>query len=322
MRHAHAFTFAAAVVTCLSVVAADAQEWPSRPVHIVVPFAAGGGSDILGRLLADQLSIHFKQQFIVANKAGDGGLVGSAAVANTEPDGYTLILSTMGSLVISPAAQGNPGFDPIKSFTHVAYVADTPVVIVANASLGVKSFKDLRAKLKRSQKATGYLSSGTGTLGNLVAESWARKDKIKLAHIASRGTITALASPATIGVLSSTTVLADSRNKTVIPLAVSSAIRLPQFPDAPTLKELGYPDLVATNWSILSAPAALPTEIREKLNSAVAAALDAPIVRARLERWGMSRENMSPNELTAFVESEVRKWVPLVSRAAGGGPAR
>ena len=179
----------------------------------------------------------------------------------------------------------------------------------------------MRAKLKRSQKPTGYLSSGTGTLGNLVAESWARKDKIKLAHIASRGTITALTSPAAIGVLSSTTVLTESRNNTVIPLAVSSARRMPQFPDAPTLKELGYADLVATNWSILSAPAALPTEIRDKLNSAVAAVLDAPIVAARLERWGMFTEKMSPDELTAFVEAELRKWVPLVSRAAGG-PAR
>jgi tripartite-type tricarboxylate transporter receptor subunit TctC len=315
-------TLAVAVAACLSVATADAQEWPARPVQIVVPFAPGGAADILGRLLADQLSLHFNQPFVVDNNAGGGGVVGSAIVANADPDGYALVLSGLGSHVISPTSQLNPGFDPVKSFTHVAYIAGTPIVIVANPSLGVKSFKDLRAKLKRSKTATSYISTGAGTLGNLVAESWARKEKVKLAHVASRGTITAVAAPAPLGALSWTTAVAEIRNKTVIPLAVSSAKRMPQFPDVPTLKELGYPDLVATNWYALSGPARLPPEIRQKLNSAVAVALDTPVMRARLDVWGMSSEKMSPGEVTAFVESEVGKWGPLVVQAAARGPAR
>jgi len=313
--------FAVAAAICLSAAPADAQEWPARPVHIVVPFAAEGAADIFGRLLADQLTIHFKQQFIVENAAGDGGLVGSAAVAHTRPDGYIFVLSGLGSHVISPTTEANPRFDPLKSFTHVAYLAGTPIVIVVNPSFGVRSLKELRAKLKRSASATSYISGGTGTLGNLVMESWARKEKVKLAHVSSRGTIVAVANPV-IGALSWIQAVTEIRNKTVIPLAVSSAKRMPQFPDVPTLKELGYPDLVATNWYALSGPAGLPGDITETLNKGVAAALDTPKVREHFSIWGSSAENMSPRELTVFIASEIGKWGPRVARVTAGKAAR
>jgi tripartite-type tricarboxylate transporter receptor subunit TctC len=313
--------FAVVAAIGLSSQVADAQEWPARPVHIVVPYAREGAADIVGRLFADQLAIHFKQQFVIENKAGDGTVTGSAAVANARPDGYVFVLSSLGSHVISPAAQLNPRFDPLNSFTHVAYLAGMPIVIVANPSFGVKSFEELRAKLKRSARATSYISSGTGTLGNLLMASWARKEKIKLTHVSSRGPIVAVANPV-IGALNWTQALTEIRNKTVIPLAVSSAKRMPEFPDVPTLKELGYPDLVATNWYALSAPAGLPADISQTLNSGVAVALDAPKVRERLAIWGMSTERMSSGEVTAFVASEVRKWGPLVRQLATGGSAR
>jgi tripartite-type tricarboxylate transporter receptor subunit TctC len=321
IRRAQASVFAVVIATiCLSAAPADAQEWPARPVHIVVPFAAEGAADIFGRLLAHQLAIHFKQQFIVDNAAGDGGAAGSAAVAHTRPDGYIFVLSGLGSHVIVPTSQFDPSFDAMRDFTHVAYLAGTPIVIVVNPSLGVKSFTELRAKLKRSARATSYISGGTGTLGNLLLEFWARKEKIKLAHVSSRGPIVAVANPV-IGALNWTQALTEIRNKTVVPLAVSSAKRMPQFPDVPTLKELGYPDLVATQWYALSGPAGLPANITETLNKGVAAALDTPKVRQQFAVWGSSTENMSPRELTAFIASEIRKWGPRVRRMTTGKAA-
>jgi tripartite-type tricarboxylate transporter receptor subunit TctC len=321
MTRAQASRFAVIVAIGLSAQVADAQEWPARPVHIVVPYARESAADILGRLLADQLTVHFKQDFVVENSAGEGGVVGSEAVANAKPDGYIFVLSGLGSHVISPTAHPNPRFDPLNSFTHVAYVVGTPIVIVANPSFGVKSFEELRAKLKRSARATSYISGGTGTLGNLLMASWARKERIKLAHVSSRGPIVAVANPV-IAALNWTQAVTEIGNKTVVPLAVSSAKRMPQFPNVPTLKELGYPDLVATNWYALAGPAGLPADITRTLNNGVAAALDTPRVRERLAIWGMSTEKMSSGEVTAFVASELRKWGPLVGRLATGGSAR
>jgi tripartite-type tricarboxylate transporter receptor subunit TctC len=321
MRRAQASVFAVFTAICLSAAPADAQEWPARPVHIVVPYARGGAADIYGRLLAEQLTIHFKQQFIVDNAAGDGGSAGSAAVAHTRPDGYIFVLSGLGSHVIAPTSQLDPGFDTMRDFTHVAYLAGAPIVIVANPSLGVTSLGELRAKLKRSARATSYISGGTGTLGNLLMESWARKEKIKLAHVSSRGPIVAVTNPV-IGALNWVQAVTEIRNKTVVPLAVSSAKRMPQFPDVPTLKELGYPDLVATQWYGLSGPAGLPADITETLNKGVAAALDTPKVREQFAVWGSSTENMSPRELTAFIASEIRKWGSRVRRATTGKATR
>jgi tripartite-type tricarboxylate transporter receptor subunit TctC len=289
-----------------------------------VPFAAGGSADTLGRVISDQLGNKFHQQFVVENRGGAGGLVGSAAVAGAEPDGYTFVISGIASHVIAPATNAHAGFDPLKSFTHIAYLGGPPIVIVVHPSLGAKSFKELVPKLKSSKDATNYVSPGAGTLGNLVAEYWARKENIKLEHVPYRGAALAIndliAGHVKMGSMTWTTALGQIRGGNVLPLAVSSSKRMPEFPDVPTLKELGYPDLVATTWFSFSGPANLPQDIVQKLNREIVAALDAPEVRKRLETEGMETEKMSAAEFTKFVESEIGKWGPIAKEVIA--PAR
>ncbi len=166
---------------------ANAQDWPRKPVRIVSPFAAGGSSDTMGRIVAENLSQRMHQHFYIENRGGAGGLIGSAAVANAAADGTTFLISSIGTHVIAPATSPNPGYDPIGSFTHVAFVGGPPTVIAVNPALGVRSFAELLALLRRRSEPLGYVSPGPGTIGNLLAELWAEKESIKLSHVAYKG---------------------------------------------------------------------------------------------------------------------------------------
>ena len=166
--------------------AASAADWPAKPVRIVSPFAPGGTSDTLGRLLAEQLTDKFGQSFFVENRGGAGGLIGSAAVASAEPDGSTFLISSIGTHVTSPATSPNPAYDPLRLFTHIAYLGGPPNVIVVHPSLGAKTFKDLLAAAKTGT-AVNYISPGPGTIGHLVPELLARKENLKFAHVAYKG---------------------------------------------------------------------------------------------------------------------------------------
>jgi tripartite-type tricarboxylate transporter receptor subunit TctC len=324
-------TFVAAILALfgVSLDAVKAQDWPARAVRVVAPFAPGGTADTLGRVVADQLSETFKQQFFVENRAGAGGLVGSAQIAKADPDGYSFLVSGIASHVIAPAINANAGFDPLKDFSHIAYFGGPPIVIIAHPSLGVKTLKDLLTLAKGSKDAMGYVSPGPGTLGNLVAEYWARKENIKLDHIPYKGAAQAvtdlIAGHVKMGSMTWTTARAHIAAGTVIPLAVSSAKRLPDFPNLPTLKELGYDDLVAVTWFSFSGPPGLPKDMVTKLNAEVAKALDLPEVKKRLEAEAIETEKMSPEEFTKFVDSEYKKWAPIAKAAMSGGsdkPAR
>ena len=302
----------------LSPVAATAQDWPARPVRIVAPFAAGGSADTLGRIVAERLSDSLKQNFFVENRGGAGGLIGSAQVANAEADGYMFVISGIASHVIAPATNPNAGFDPIKSFTHIAYLGGPPIVLIAHPSLGVRSLKDLVAKAKTSSDARGYVSPGAGTLGNLVAEYWGRKENINVEHIPYKGAAQAvtdlIAGHVKVGSMTWTTAHAQISAKKVITLAVSSARRIPEFPDVPTFKELGYDDLVATTWFSFSGPAELPKDIVQRLNQEIIKALDTPEVRRKLDQEAIETEKMSPEAFTRFVESEIGRWGPIAKQ--------
>src|SRR3954469_18831931 len=304
----------AAVVALTTPLLAQA-DWPTRPVKLVVPFAAGGSADTLGRSFGEQLTHTLGQQVVVENQGAAGGLVGSAAVSRAQPDGYTFVVSGIASHVIAPSTNAHPGFDPMKDFTHVAYFGGPPIVMVAHPSLGVKSLKELLELAKKSKDPLGYVSPGAGTLGNLVAEFWADKEKIKLEHIPHKG-----ASPAMndligghvkLGSMTFTTASSQIRAGNVVPLAVSSATRLKEFPDLPTFKELGYPDLVATTWFSISGPKGLPADVVKKVNAAVDKAKDSPEVQKRLALEAMETEKMSSEEFTKFVAAELAKWGPV-----------
>src|SRR4051794_17882364 len=157
------------VLLCLASVPSQAQSWPNKPVKIIAPFAPGGAADTLGRLIAEQLTTAFHQQFYVENRGGAGGIVGAAAGAAADPDGYTLVVSSIASNVISPVFNANTGYDGMKDFTHIAYLGGPPVVMVVHPSLGVKTYKEFVAFARAGKEPLSYISPGTGSHGFLVA---------------------------------------------------------------------------------------------------------------------------------------------------------
>src|SRR5215210_2802944 len=313
-----AVAFAAGLtVASLSPLPGFSAEWPNRPVRIISPASAGGTSDTFARILAERFGELFKERFFVENRAGAGGLIGASAVANAEPDGHSLVISAIAYTVIAPSASANPPFNPTQSFSHIAYIGGPPNVFVAHPSLGVKNMDELLA-LAKQRGLLDYVSPGVGTLGHLMAERFADEAKIKLQHIPNKGGATAMvdlvSGTVALGSMTWTSALQYIRNGQVVPIAVSSESRLPEFPNVPTLKELGYPNLVATIWFGLSGPAGLPADIVQKINKATIETLQLPAVRERLERDAIETKFMTPEEYTAFHAKEVEAWGPIAKR--------
>jgi tripartite-type tricarboxylate transporter receptor subunit TctC len=320
----HSAALAAVIGAALLAIApAAAQEWPTRPVKIIAPFAAGGSADTLGRIMAEQVSHAFKQQFIVENKPGAGGVVGSQQAAHADPDGYTFVISGIASHVIAPIINSNTGYDPVKDFTHVAYLGGPPIVIIVNPSLGIKTLADLIAYQKKNGQALTYASPGAGTNGHLVAEYFAKKAGIAVEHVpyrgAAPGVLDVVAGHLTFGSMTWTTASGHIQAGTVLPLAVSSNERLPEFPDVPTLKELGYPELVCTTWFSLSGPQGIPAGIVQKLNREVVKAMQSEPVQQKLHQEEILTEPMDPAQFTKFVADEVARWRPIADHAGFKG---
>jgi len=226
---------------CIQPVAARAADWPTRPIRIIAPSTPGGAADMFARLLCEQFSEALHERCFVENRAGAGGLIGTAATAQAAPDGYTLTTSSTAYHVIAPVVNPNPGFDPLKDFTHIAYVGGPPNVFVVNPALGVRSLADLVALGRRCQ-AIDYVSPGSGTLGQLLAESFAQKAGIKLQPImtkgASQGMMDLVSGNVNLGTMTWTSALGQIRSGKVVPIVVSSRARLAEFPDLPTFKDL------------------------------------------------------------------------------------
>jgi tripartite-type tricarboxylate transporter receptor subunit TctC len=308
----------AVLAMALAGAAADAADWPAKPVRVIVPFAAGGAADAQARLYADAFSTAFGKQFVVENRAGGGGIPGAEAVARAEPDGYTLLDAGVPILVLGPAMNKNVGYDPMHDLVHIAYFGGTPNVLVVHPSLGVKTYRDF---LELARSATGgleYVSAGFGTMGNWVAEYLAVEEHIKLTHVAYKGGSAAvldlLAGHVKVGMLSWSSVAEHIRAGTLVPLAVTSAGRLPYIPELPTLRELGHPEFVATTWFSLAGPAGLPADIVEKLNREVVKAMDSPQAKKQIEQNAIETKAMSAAEVTQFVQGEIDRWGPLIKK--------
>src|SRR5215510_2537178 len=292
----------ASLMVTLAIIGAPpgmATDWPTRPVRIIAPSTPGGAADTFGRLLADHL-----------------GEIGAQAAANAEPDGATFVTSSVAYHAIAPAVSPNPGFHPLRDFTHVAFIGGPPNVFVVNPASGVRSLRELVALAAREPVA--YVSPGVGTLGHLTAERLAQLANIQLQHIPHKGASTAMmdlvAGTVSLGTMTWTSALGQIRAGKVIPIAVTSRARLAEAPDLPTFQELGYDDLVATTWFGLSGPAGVPHDIVQKLNRAVIDVLALPEVRARLQRDAIETQAMTPEEFTAFLAREIDKWAPLARR--------
>ena len=297
-----------------------AQTWPARTVRVIAPFASGGTADLLGRITSGKLSESMGQTFIVENRPGAGGVLGSELVARSAPDGYTLLVSGVASHAVAPALSPKFPFDPVKDFAHIALFGGPPSVLAVHPSLPVKDLKSFIAFAKSKPHELTYGSPGNGTQGHLIAELFQRSAGIDVQHIPYRG-----ASIAVVDVIAGhthaisttlTTASTQIRAGRLRALAISSAARLPDYPGVPTYREAGYPDLVATIWFSLSGPAGLPLDIVNRLNGEVRRALQSPDVLGRLRPEGIEPGNLDPKAFTDFVAAEVKRWAPVV-RASG-----
>jgi tripartite-type tricarboxylate transporter receptor subunit TctC len=306
--------------TLLFLFSGIAAAWPDKPVKIIVPFAPGGSADTLGRLVAQKLSEQLKASFVVENRGGAGGALGSELALKAAPDGYTLVVSGIASHVIAPLLpQGTP-YDPVRDFTHIALFGGPPAVLAVNPSMEAKDLREFVALAKAKPGALSYGSPGNGTQGQLVAELFKQRAGIQMVHVPYKGAAGAVTDlmAGHIQVISTTltTAATQIRAGRVRGLAVSAPARLPDFPDLPTYAEMGYPDLVATVWFSLSGPANLPGDIVNRLNAEVNRALELPEVRERLKVEGIVPSPMGAREFNAFVAEELKRWGPVV-KASG-----
>ena len=297
-----------------------AENYPSRPVKVIVPFGPGGTADTLGRLVAGKLSEQLKESFVIENKGGAGGVVGSELVAKLPGDGYTLVVSGIASHVIAPLLPGGTPYDPLKDFTHIALFGGPPAVFAVNPNVPAKTLKEFVQLAKDKPGALSYGSPGAGTQGQLVAELFKREAGIEMLHVPYKGAAAAVTDlmGGQITAVSTTLSTASGQIKSgrARALALSSATRLPDYPDIPTFVEQGFPNIIGTVWFSLSGPPGMPQEIVDKLNAEVRRALELSDVRAKLRHEGITPNRLDAKEFTAFVTDELRRWGPTV-RASG-----
>lgn len=304
----------ALLILSAAAIPAGAQQWPTRPVKIVVPFSAGGTGDLLARTVADKLSATFAQSFVVEDRPGAGGLIGAEAGMRAAPDGYNLFVSSFGSLVVSPAFNPVP-FDPIKDFTHVAYLGGQAAVLIANKDLPVRDLAGLIAYAKARPGAVNYATISVGSQTQLLAELFKKQAGISMTHVPYRGAAQIVTDVVgghlPLGSIALSATAGQLKGGAVRGLALSADQRLPEFPELPTYKERGFPELVSGTWFALAGPASLPPDIVERLNAAVVKAVQSPDVQARFEREGIDTKTLNSAAFTAFFKSEIDRWLPL-----------
>lgn len=320
MQRRHLLLATPGLLAAPRIASGQAAPWPNRPVRIVNPYAPGGTSDIIVRPLAERLQQRFGQPFVVENRAGAGGTVGTAAVAGERPDGHALLVSNTGPLAVAPALFPSLAYDPAKAFSWITLLGGAPIVCAVKGDGPLKTLPDYIAAAKRGAEAVSFGSSGIGSAGHLTGVLFGMETGTQLLHVPFRG-----AADAQQAVLSGqTTSLWDTsganaaaiRAGNLRGLAVSSAERVAALPDVPTVKELGLPGVVSTNWFALCAPAGLDPAIAGRLAAAVQEILAEPPMRERLVNVGVvSLGTPAPAEIAAFVAEEGARWGNVVRRA-------
>jgi tripartite-type tricarboxylate transporter receptor subunit TctC len=299
---------------------AQAQEgaWPNKPVRVVVPYAAGGTSDALGRSVAQHLQTVFKQGFVVDNRGGGGGTIGSAQVAKSAPDGYTLVVSGIGSHVIAPV--DIKVFNPMSDFTHIAMLGGPPTVLVVNSSVPANTLKEFVNYAQQLNGGVSWGSPGKGTHGDLIGELFARDAKYAQTQVGYKGAGPAmndlLGGQIQAAFITYRSASAFIKAGKVRALAITSTNRLPDMPDVPTFAESGYPKLTATTWFSLSGPAGMPPKVVAKINEEVRRGLQTESARRLFEQEGIEFHNWDAPTFTKYMQSEINRWVPIVKDLA------
>jgi len=306
----------AACVAALAAGAAQAQSWPARPIKLVDPFPAGGPVDIVARVLAQALSERLGQQVIVENRAGAAGGIGSAVVAHSPPDGYTILIGSSATHGINVSLYPNLPYDPLKDFAAVSLVARIPHVIVVNPAVPAHSIKDLVDLARAKPGQIDFASPGNGTNIHLVCEMLKARFKIDMVHIPYRGGPPAMQDLLTNRVQVMCDFIPQSlphiKTGALRPLAVTGPVRSPQLPDVLTMAEAGIPDFVTTAWLGIYAPAGTAPAIVDRLYNTIATVDQDADYRKRIADAGAENVTMPPAEFASFNAAEIQRWREVV----------
>jgi len=307
---------AAALGVCALTGAAAAQIYPSRPVRLVVGFAAGGTTDFMARLLADKLREPLRQTVFVENRTGANGALGAEYVAKSEPDGYTLYFTTAGVAAVYPHLRANPPYDPIRDFVAVGLVAFNSTMLVVNAAMPANSATELAALARRSPGRITIAITGLGSVSHLGVELFQAAAGIKFQQVPYRG-----ASPAMTDLLGGQldglfgdgpTVMTHIAAGRIKALAATSLRRSDIFPDVPTFAEQGFAEAVADQWAGVLAPARTPAAIVARLNAGIFTAMSAPEMRAKLAQTGVTPAPDKPEEFARYLKEEYTRWGRII----------
>lgn len=321
MRHLLAAALLA--LPLLQAPTAAAQDFPSKPIRLIVPFAAGGPADTIARAVAEKMQGIVKQPVVIDNRAGAGGAVGTKAVAQAEPDGYMIGISTAGALAISVSMQEAIGYDPRKDLRALTLAASVPELLVVGKNVPIKTLPELLALAKAKPNSLNYASSGAGSMPHLAGELLKQYGKVEMAHVPYRGAAPAvtdlIAGQVELMFMDIAVLLPHVQAGTIKAVAIGSAKRSPSLPDLPTTAELGLPEVVADNWYGIVAPPRTPQPIVDKLHAALVEALRSPEVKEKLALLGAAIVGNTPDEFAAYIRSEIDKWAEVV-KAAGVKP--
>lgn len=315
----HLLTALATLPLAPQLFASD-KAYPNRAIKMVVPFAAGGGTDIVARLIATEAAKHLGEAVVVDNRGGAGGSLGSDVVAKSAADGYSILMATVSTHAINAALYPKLPYDPIKSFVPVSLVARVGGIVVVNSKSPIKSLRELAEAMRREPEKYSFGSQGVGGIGHLMGEMFNDQAGVKAAHVPYRGAAPALQDliAGNIQVINDTVpaLLPHIQAGTLRALAVTTSKRLPSVPEVPTTAEAGYPGFLATTWNAVVAPAGTPAAVVDTLNRAIVAAVKDPAVSQRMNELSAEPVGSSAAELGAFMQAELKRWAPIV-KASG-----
>jgi tripartite-type tricarboxylate transporter receptor subunit TctC len=299
--------------------AARADDYPSRPIRLVVPYAAGGGADSVARIIAKRISETIGEPLVIENRGGAGSIIGTELVNKAEPDGYTLLMGQSGPISINPAVYKNLPYDPLKDFAPVTMTTAYPYLMVVSPALGVKTLQEFVALARSRPGELNYGTTGVGAANHLVTELFDSKAGIRMTHIPYRGTALAvtdlLAGHVQVVFADPISALPHINAGTLRALAVTSKERSRVAPDVPTISENGYPGFDAIAWHGILAPANTPPAIIKKLNAEIVAALKDPETEALLEKQAMQTVGDSPEAFANFIRQDIAVWKVVAEQA-------
>jgi putative tricarboxylic transport membrane protein len=312
-----------ALALALTIALADgavrADDFPSHPIRLIVPYAAGGAADAVARIIAKRVGETIGQPIVTENRGGAGSIIGTEFVHKSSPDGYTLLLGQSGPISINPAIYRNLPYDPLKDFAPISMTTSYPYIMVVSATLGVKTLQEFVALAKRKPGALNYGTAGVGASNHLVTELFDSKAGIKMTHIPYRGTAPAvadlIAGQVQVVFADPVSALPHVKAGTLLALAVTSKERSPIVPDVPTIAESGYPGFDAIAWHGILAPANTPQAVINRLHEEITSALKDPGSKALLEAQAMQIVGNSPEAFASFIRQDIATWKEVADQA-------